>query len=112
MNLITKWLHKKHLKEEVISHYDRMIAWVKKQNPNEYVRPANMYFKLGENWSADSCPLCNYYELKCHKCPIGRHTKQYSCQGTPFVNICLTINWEEWLVAAGKELEFLKSLDF
>lgn len=100
------------LKERTLAHYDRMILWVKKQNPDENISHIKMLESLGEHWYCEYCPLCNEVS-SCGDCPIYKsNEKFFDCFGTPWVKMSNSQTWKEWLVYANEERDFLNSLDF
>jgi hypothetical protein len=99
------------VKQMVIEHYERMIAWAKTQNPIDYCSFRNMETALDESWSGVYCLLCNFYK-DCPLCPVGKRTGKFNCNETPWQLLNRAQNWEEWLLAAEEELKFLEGLDF
>lgn len=100
------------LKERTLAHYDRMILWAKKQNPDENINHIKMLEDLKENWYCDYCPLCNEVST-CGQCPVYKsNEKFFDCFGTPWVKMSNSQTWKEWLVYANEERDFLNSLDF
>ena len=103
--------------KEAIKHYDRMIAWAKKQNPDRKVVLKNesdsteMQEKLGEDWYATYCPLCQQNKDICESCP---YNKKYGfCGGmgkNAWFKLRLAKNYREWIMSAQKVKRQLKSL--
>lgn len=92
-------------------------------------RLANSTPNKGESIGPGDCPLCARFHLpvgeralKCIGCPVMDKTGKQFCYDTPFIeveNIADSDRWEndaqlfkseEFIIAAEKELEFLKSL--
>lgn len=100
------------LKERTLAHYDRMIIWAEKQNPDENISPSKMLEDLGEHWYSEYCPLCDEVPT-CGHCPVYKfNEKFFACSGTPWVKMSTSQTWKEWLVYAKEEYDFLNNLDF
>lgn len=100
------------LKEQTISHYNRMIAWALKQNPKESASSHIMKSVIGEDWSSTYCPLCKSVQGRgCGNCPIASEG-YYNCRNTPWENLSYARTWEQWINIASDEILFLEELDF
>jgi len=62
----------KHAVDECIAHWERMLAWVEKQDPTERLSYLAMHTELHEDPAAIYCALCNYLHSKCTYCPIAQ----------------------------------------
>jgi hypothetical protein len=98
-------------KQDVISHWERMISWVKMldySGKNTFIQK-EMYDTLGENPGSDYCAFCSKYliEHSCTECPIA---EQYgSCgEGNNYPGRYGEIS--KWLPQAKGFLEDLKNL--
>lgn len=102
------------LKQEVLDHYDRMIAWAKTQNPNSTCHRNIMEFSIRECWSGEYCSLCDIYQkaIPCILCPVSIKSGKFFCEETPWKDMARAETWKEWLVAAENEKAFLESLDY
>lgn len=104
------------LKQDVLDHYDRMIAWAETQNPRSKVNSDEMRICISEWWYSDDCPLCKTYQNEfsedCVKCPVYKKSKNYYCRGTPWIKMDDSKTWKTWLKYAKLEREFLESLDY
>jgi len=106
--------------KESLKHYDRMIAWVKTQNPADKINRLLMYDAIGEDWFDESCPICAEYAIKdnarsylvCADCPLAMkfdycgslHMPNKSISKTWGINRWIFMNkaknWDEWLTHA------------
>ena len=71
----------------------------------------------GSDKGRHNCPLCKiYYEKGCKGCPVMKATGKLECDGSPYDtdwdggNLFNMADTDKQLVAAVKELRFLKSL--
>lgn len=108
------------VKAETIAHYERMIAWAAKEPSEAFPeRCAEMLSAIGEDWDGKYCPICKTYSDEvvdftynsCSKCPICQKTCREQCKETPWEDMHRANSWKEWLEAARKELDFIKSLE-
>jgi hypothetical protein len=75
---------KKSTQAKAIAHYDRMIAWAKKQHCSGLPDRDRMYNEINEHWYSDSCAYCNHYERDCYKCSlltIDKEGEEDCCNG-------------------------------
>lgn len=100
------------LKERTINHYNKMIEWVKTQDPLGVPSARYMRQAIGEHWYGDHCPVCRFHITDCSECIIHYYEGIYDCKDTPWVDMNTAITWEEWLEHAQDELLFLKSLNW
>lgn len=108
-----------------IKHWERMIRWAKKQDPQKEAYYTEMARHLKEDWYSGSCALCTSYlktnvysESHCFSCPI--YVIGECCEGE---NDCETKecsvwrgvqnseNWDEWCKNAEDMLFMLKFLE-
>ena len=65
------------LLDDTIAHWERMIAWVKKQPQNKFVSYSLMLSRLKEAWMGADCPLCKAFHTTkafthpCGNCPLN-----------------------------------------
>lgn len=88
-----------------IKHYEKMIAWAKKQNKKEISNENVMWKSIGEHWHSNSCSLCELFV--CSKCPFGR---KYGYCGklknkNKWIKLVTAHNWKEWIKGA-KQVKF------
>jgi|WetSurMetagenome_2_1015567.scaffolds.fasta_scaffold108987_3 hypothetical protein len=105
----------KALRENVLSHYSRMMKYASAQRAqgSNRVRGLNMYNAIGETWSGTFCPLCRAAsgrdpEDPCSNCYIG-HIHSH-CMGTWWIIMEYSSGWQRWLKAARREYLFLSML--
>jgi hypothetical protein len=100
------------LKEKVLSHYDRMIAFTvyNLSYPHSvYQFIVKMRHELGESADGFYCPLCRVYGAdECEFCPVGTG----DCRGTPYWQIRQAYSVREYLEALRAERDFLEELDY
>jgi hypothetical protein len=100
----------KKIQQQAISHYNRMIKWVKTQDPKQYPDECFMEQEIGEDWFGDGCPYCKInmaeeYDEKhaeCEKCPLSKNGAE---QGIGTGNCCNGLwkkmarskTWKTWL---------------
>jgi len=105
--------------KESISHWERMIEWVKTQDLNETPTLTKMEEEIQEGWKTNNCSLCQeYYNpfrggvMICLGCPLALKYGNCSYHFTKnnWLAVNLSINWSEWLINAEKLLEQLRSL--
>lgn len=105
-----RFKEKMTLKEQTLAHYDRMIKWVEKQDPDDTPISLKMLDEIKENWQGDYCPLCNKF-FKCSYCPIAKMGHE-CCFETPWTKLANAKTWKEWLDGAREEIAFIESLEF
>lgn len=93
-----------YTKRLALAHYDRMIAWAKKQDLKESPNMDIMYLKLGETWGGKYCNYCEKY-IKCLKCPLGKYG---SCCDFLYSEMNISITWKEWVINAKKVRKYIK----
>ena len=97
-----------------ISHWKRMIAWARDQNPKDPVDSLRMETSINESWYARDCPLCQRFIVSCDLCPLtlyqGRyHTIKTGCGGdSAWLQVELALTWRQWVKAARKMLYVLQ----
>ena len=72
----------------------------------------------GHDEGNDNCPLCKvYFDRNCKGCPVAKATGEIQCGGTPYDDdwdggaiFTGVADTDERILAAAKELRFLKSL--
>lgn len=94
-------------KDEAIAHWDRMIVWAKKQNPNETAYSFKMWREIDENWSGEYCALCKLFPGACSKCPMP---VKCSSDNSVWAEVYSASTWGEWVTAADKMPETLRAL--
>ena len=97
--------------KDSIKHWERMIAWAKKQPKLYMAHPDDMKKAIGENWGKDYCTLCTrYYKACCYFCPLAK--KHGSCidNGNHFVKVSFSYRWGDWVKNAKIMLKQLRSL--
>lgn len=108
-------------KESSIKHYNRMIEWVERTQPQEGPPDKELMEKeLHENWTANYCAFCHFSYSRYHKiaihdnvcefCPIGKISGSGSCYFTPWYDLDRADTWLTWLEYAKAELTFLKTI--
>ena len=114
------------LRDEVLAHYDRMIAWADAHIPHP--RPATwmplqphneMQDDIGEGITADDCPLCARFNVREHKncqdCPVYKKTGKTFCRQSPYMDIhaaSQTLSRIRFRDALFAERTFLASLEY
>ncbi len=97
-----------------IEHWERMIAWVKKQPQTDKPYYFAIEGAIGEDWSDEHCPLCEFYLSVCNKCPLQK--KHGHCSGyekdryNNWNKVFNARTWKTWLKHAKVLLKQLKSL--
>ena len=115
-------LSPEQVKEQALSHYDRMIAWAesKKESParkNWYFRDI-MQEEIGEAPTGRHCVLCRAYyigHIDCAFCPVNKKSGQHSCESTPYGKIIkadIKGDFQAYRAALKEERDFLASLDY
>jgi len=91
--------------QQSVDHWERMIEWVKQQDPRGYPDYSYMEQEIGEDWYSDSCPLCKRFSLPdvpCKDCPLGDIFGL--CNDPLALNAWPSVRWSrtwgEWLEAA------------
>lgn len=92
--------------DDSIDHWNRMIEWVDKQNPNKCVDSDAMKREIRESWSGCHCALCNICNDDCGICPLHLIGKDCNNDGSPWMVVSDTDDEETW----GKWLEAAKGL--
>lgn len=98
-----------------IAHWERMISWVKQQNPLEQINPYIMKDKLGELWDEENCALCKYStdekgKVNCAMCPLAKNLVYCNTPDSLWTKIHFSSNWSEWVENAEEMLAILKEL--
>ncbi|RLC80938.1 MAG: hypothetical protein DRJ03_20790 [Chloroflexi bacterium] len=91
--------------QQSIDHWERMIEWVKRQDPEGIPSYQRMELEIGEDWYSESCPLCQCFSLPdvpCKDCPLG---DVFGFCNNPaalnaWPNVRWSRTWGEWLEAA------------
>ena len=99
--------------EESIEHWERMLEWAKKQDPSRHVHFIQMISEIGEDWYADSCPLCRRFRSDAHKkCPL--EIVFGCCDNSLSMNVWKDVSragcWGEWVDCAEIMVEQLKTV--
>ncbi len=105
--------------KESIKHWERMIAWVKTQHPEDFTCTSYMRNAIQEVPMSNYCPLCKKYNNEktipsnhVTECPLGK--KYGVCSDFRVKNkwrlVIDSLQWKEWLINANKLLRQLKSL--
>jgi hypothetical protein len=55
-----------------IAHWERMIAWAKRQPRSAKVSPVKMRDEIAETWDGVHCSLCRLFRCDCISCPLER----------------------------------------
>lgn len=105
------------LLEESIAHWDRMVAWMKKQKHYYDPDTDDMRDAIGEHWYGDHCPCCKHAQSLsgrndfCVDCPIVIAGFK-NCQevGNPWLSVAESETNEEWLNNADKMILFLEEV--
>lgn len=108
------------IKRSVLSHYDRMIKWMEKQERPDRIK---MLHELGEDWSSNHCLLCKKAKkidkIHCEICPVSKAVKKTTesfyrcpCNNSPWFKMVNANTIEKWLLGAKEERDFLESLDY
>ena len=84
------------VKEESLAHYDRMIPWAEKQDPNEPAIRGKMLVDLGEHWGGEFCPYCKRSACGCQDCQLNNE----SCCAGLWPRMARSKTWGEWIPAA------------
>ena len=91
-----------------LEHYDRMITWVKDQQPCDPADWTKMFAAIDEDWYADSCCYCQVFlntKTPCKWCPLkGRG----GCCGGLWVKMSTSTTWGHWLDSAEKVREYIQ----
>ena len=103
--------------KKAIWHWNRMIAWVKEQDPYEVPCDAFMRKHIHQDWYAKSCSFCEVClvddgdEHDCSECPI-RVAGFLSCMTSrsKWARVQDSSTWDEWLKYANEMLELLKKV--
>ena len=87
-------------KQEVLGHYDRMIAWAKTQPRADVARKVIMEDAIGESWLGVYCFLCSRYSESCRTCPMI--STRYVCGDvdSPWSRMTRSLTWEDWICGA------------
>jgi hypothetical protein len=105
------------LREEVLAHYDRMIAWAEKQEQRSdmflsCILMEKMREEIGETPQGGECPLCQRFNTCGNGCLVFKKTNQWSCRGTPWRKILEAETIDDFVTALKAEREFLAGLDY
>lgn len=124
----------KEVIQETVLHWERMLVFAKKQDPDEWADKGLMLEEIGEDWFGQSCPLCLEAERErkidiqykkafnlqitkleiwdCEYCLLakvfGRCLKGNANNFWSFVERSKT--WGEWAINAEKFILQIKSL--
>ena len=98
------------IKRKTIAHYNKMIKWAKKQNPDESKSKELMYVKIKQNWTGLSCFYCSvYYDSfgDCFgTCPLSA-SEDDSCCNNLWEIMDKSRTWGEWIENAEKVLDYI-----
>jgi len=100
--------------KDSIAHWERMIAWAKKQPKKDAPSGEVMETAIGEHWGNKYCALCKEYLGigTCRDCPLAK--KYGECGSYSYNNAWYFVAgsrmWGEWLKNAERMLEQLRSL--
>ncbi len=104
-------MRKDLIKRKTIAHYNKMIKWAKKQNPEESTSKELMYVEIKQNWTGLSCFYCSaYYGIndKCFgRCPLSTNEDDYCCDHL-WETMDRSRTWREWIENAKKVLDYIK----
>jgi hypothetical protein len=98
----------KDLKQEAISHYDKMITWAKKQKHDKGVVKGEMLSDIGEHWGGDFCEYCT--EFVCSKCPLSKEQHfppRLVCCDSLWGKMTRAKTWRDWIYFAEKIREYI-----
>jgi hypothetical protein len=95
-------------KFRAIRHYDRMIKWAEKQNPDFGPDYDIMYEKIGENWYANSCTYCAKAHNDCILCKLNGSAASYHCCNGLWRKMSSCYTWKEWIEGAKEVREHIK----
>lgn len=104
------------IKTKAIAHYNRMIAWVEKQDLTKHPNSYTMLWAIGEAWYADDCPYCNPDGLDrskfhdCKRCNLMTPDAddQCDCCGGYWYKMFRAMSWKEWLAHANVIKAFIE----
>lgn len=103
---ITRKKIEKSIKKS-IEHWERMIAWVRTQDPNAEINAEKMENAIGESWHKTYCSLCQTFNIKCWICPLGQSAGPCSSWYSPWKYVNNSKTYGEWLSAAEEMLREL-----
>lgn len=97
------------LQKKALKHYDRMIKYAKKQNPNDPPAFLKMLDDIGETWYHLDCTYCNIFKDNCLLCSLSVHGSDSSscCMGL-WSYMDKSYTWKEWIGWAKLIKEYIK----
>lgn len=95
------------IKKQAIAHYDRMIEWAKKQNPDKEQFASDMREELNETYDARSCSYCIANKFDCELCKLSGINIGICCNGL-FFKMCLALTWGEWIERAKEVKKYIE----
>ena len=101
----------KLIQKQAITHYERMIAWIKNQDIDEKCSEDKILDELGEFWSSDYCSYCRRYVDKygnCGECELSLNPNSFSCCGKLWEKLYMSSTWGEALIYTEKILDYIK----
>lgn len=92
-------------KQEVMGHYDRMIAWARTQASNDQPSKRAMIEALHESWLGDNCYLCDHYNPDpsgdcCEACPMRAIGGICGEHHSLWAKMNRSTNWSIWIERA------------
>jgi hypothetical protein len=100
-------------KTKAIKHYEKMIAWAKKQRPRKRVDIFFMGNSISQIWISTYCSYCLVY-LGCvlqktgKKCPLYEANAWDVCCNELWRKMDKAKTWGTWVKRAEKVLEYIK----
>lgn len=95
-------------KFRAIRHYNRMIEWAEKQNPDFGPDCDIMYEEIGESWYSGSCTYCLKAVGCCKQCKLKGGSIQPTCCNGLWRKMSSSCTWREWIEEAKKVREYIK----
>ena len=98
-------------KRKALSHYKRMIKWVKTQPLMDKPDRTEMKDNIHESWFGYNCAYCAKYDDVCRDCILYKlsPTEGYSCCEGLWLDMNRAQTWHEWLYWAEQVYKFIQT---
>ena len=101
----------KKLVKDSIKHWERMLQWAEKQDPNSGVSQHTMYNNINEAWFSSDCPLCGKYVIDgCVNCPLEVLETQCNFTCSDWHQVDRSRTWREWTENAKVMIKTLQQI--